>query len=73
MSQIKKSDKNKLVAELEKGYKEMADINLELAQMCLEADNESLSLCEEKLTECEQIDCETRRYLLRRFKPGCRK
>ena len=49
MSQIKKSDKNKL----EKGYKEMADINLELAQMCLEADNESLSLCEEKLTECE--------------------
>ncbi|MBD9026058.1 MAG: hypothetical protein EGR09_04150 [Clostridiales bacterium] len=53
LSQIKKSDKNKLVAELEKGYKEMADINLELAQMCLEADNESLSLCEEKLTECE--------------------
>ena len=53
MSQIKKSDKNKLVAELEKGYKEMADINLELAHMCLEADNESLSLCEEKLTECE--------------------
>ena len=52
LSQIKKSDKNKLVAELEKGYKEMADINLELAQMCLEADNESLSLCEEKLTEC---------------------
>ena len=58
MSQIKKSDKNKLVAELEKGYKEMADINLELAQMCLEADNESLSLCEEKLTECEYIDCD---------------
>lgn len=53
MSQIKKSDKNKLVAELEKGYKEMADINLELAQMCFEADNESLSLCEEKPTECE--------------------
>jgi len=46
LSQIKKSDKNKLVAELEKGYKEMADINLELAQMCLEADNESLSLCD---------------------------
>jgi len=53
LSHIKKSDENKLVAELEKGYKEMADINLELAQMCLEADNESLSLCEEKLTECE--------------------
>ena len=53
MSQIKKSDKNKIVAELENGYKEMAYINLELAQMCLEADNESLSLCEEKPTECE--------------------
>ena len=53
LSQIKKSDENKLVAELENGYKKMADLNLELAQMCLEADNESLSLCEEKLTECE--------------------
>ena len=55
MSQIKKSDENKLVAELEKGYKEMADINLELAQMCLEADNESLSLCEEKLSVSKLI------------------
>ena len=53
MSQIKKSDENKLVAELEKGYKEMADINLELAQTCFEADNDCLKHCEEKLTECE--------------------
>ena len=52
MSHNKISDEM-LKKELEKGYKEMADINLELAQMCLEADNESLSLCEEKLTECE--------------------
>ena len=53
MSQIKKTDKNELLKKLENGYKEMADINLEIAEMCLEADNESLSLCEEKLTECE--------------------
>ncbi len=53
MSQIKRAEKNELIEKLKKGYKEMADINLELAQTCLEADNESLSLCEEKLTECE--------------------
>ena len=53
MSQIKKTDKKELIKMLENGYKEMADINLEIAEMCLEADNESLSLCEEKLTECE--------------------
>ena len=53
LSQIKKNSRNKIIEQLEKGYKEMADINLEIAQMCLEADNESLSLCEEKLTECE--------------------
>ena len=53
MSQIKKTDKKELIKMLENGYKEMANINLEIAEMCLEADNESLSLCEEKLTECE--------------------
>ena len=53
MSQIKKNSRNKIIEQLEKGYKAMADINLEIAQMCLEADNESLSLCEEKLTECD--------------------
>lgn len=53
LSRIKNIDKEALIKQLEKGYKEMSDINLELAQACLEADNESLSLCEEKLTECE--------------------
>ncbi len=53
MSHVKNKDRNELRKQLEKGYKEMAQINLDLAQMCLEADNESLSLCEEKLTECE--------------------
>ena len=53
LSRIKNINKEALIKQLEKGYKEMSEINLELAQMCLEADNESLSLCEEKLTECE--------------------
>ncbi len=53
MSRLRKAEKELLIKQLEKGYKEMADINLELAQTCLESDNESLSLCEEKLTECE--------------------
>ncbi|HAL63018.1 MAG TPA: hypothetical protein DCO93_01080 [Clostridiales bacterium] len=38
---------------LKDGYKKTAKTNLFLAEMCLEADNEALSACEEKLTECE--------------------
>ena len=38
---------------LKKGYKEMGSINLSLAEMCFEAESESLRLYEEKLTECE--------------------
>ena len=38
---------------LKNGYKEMALINLSLAEMCLDADNDTLRQYEEKLTECE--------------------
>ena len=38
---------------LKDGYKRAGKTNLFLAEMCLEADNEALSVCEEKLTECE--------------------
>lgn len=38
---------------LKKGYAEMALINLDIAQMCFDADNEVFRQCEEKLTECE--------------------
>lgn len=38
---------------LKNGYKMMAEENLFIARMCLKADNEALSVCEEKLTECE--------------------
>ena len=51
MSHNSKAD-DKLIKQLESGYKEMSEINLKLAQECLEADNECLSQCEEKLTEC---------------------
>lgn len=45
--------KAEIERQLEKGYKEMAEINLKIAEECLETDNECLSQCEEKLTECE--------------------
>ena len=69
MSQLKKvlfkltlvnSGKNKSVCvglirdqKLKKGYDEMAFLNLTLAEMSLDSDNEALWKCEEKLTECE--------------------
>ena len=69
MSQLKKvlfkltlvnSGKNKSVfvglirdQKLKKGYDEMAFLNLSLAEMSLESDNDALWKCEEKLTECE--------------------
>jgi hypothetical protein len=51
LSKIRKDfERNEL---LKQGYKEMASLNLSLAQMCFEADNDALYCCEEKLTECE--------------------
>lgn len=38
---------------LKNGYIKMSAENLFLAEMCLKADNEALSVCEEKLTESE--------------------
>lgn len=35
------------------GYKEFAEFNTMYAEMCLEADNEALASCEEKLSESE--------------------
>lgn len=61
---FKKSEKNQYnlislvkkynrINSLRKGYAEMASLNLSIAQMCFEADNEVFRQCEEKLTECE--------------------
>ena len=54
ISALKKSIKIKFDEEqLKKGYEEMSEINLGLAKMCLEADNEALEEGERYLTECE--------------------
>ena len=39
--------------ELKKGYAQMADINIEIAELCLTADNIQQQSYEEKLAECE--------------------
>ena len=39
--------------ELKKGYEEMGEINLGLAELSLEAENEALLKAEHYLTECE--------------------
>ena len=38
---------------LKEGYKGMAEINIEIAEFCLEADNIQQQSYEEKLAECE--------------------
>lgn len=39
---------------MKKGYQEMAEINLKLAEMCLEVDNEQNQKYEERLGELER-------------------
>lgn len=45
--------KSKIREELKNGYIEMAHINLSIAEMCFEADNDTQLCYEEKLSECE--------------------
>lgn len=53
MSHITVEEKQELLRQLEKGYKNMAEINLELAEEGVKSDNESLKLREDDLTECD--------------------
>ena len=46
-------EKKKVYEQLKKGYREMAALNLELAEECLEAGNNCQFEYEEKLSECE--------------------
>ena len=46
---VRQQNKRKLREDMELGYRQMAEINLELSQFCLEADNETLNRYEEKL------------------------
>ncbi len=51
---IKKNKKKKKnEALLKKGYEELGEMNLGLAEMCLEADNQALCVTERNLTESE--------------------
>ncbi|MBO5454352.1 MAG: hypothetical protein J6A69_10410 [Clostridia bacterium] len=54
---VGKEKKKNYKEELKKGYLEMAQINSAYAEMCLDADNECLSACEEKLSESELSGC----------------
>lgn len=45
--------KQSAAEQMKKGYQEMADINLNIARMCFDADERELSAYEEKLAECE--------------------
>ena len=45
--------KEKRRLKMETGYAEMGEINLEIAEGCLSADNAALKKYEEKLSECE--------------------
>ena len=49
---VKKEEK-KLRQELKTGDTEMGKLNLKLAEICFDADQESLDRYEEKLAECE--------------------
>lgn len=50
LSERKKRARNE---ELKKGYQEMAELNLSLAETFFNAEEEALSVLEEKLAECE--------------------
>jgi len=39
--------------QMKKGYQEMASLNLSIAQMCFDAEEEAILAYEEKLAECE--------------------
>ncbi len=50
---LREKKKQTVTEHMKKGYQEMADINLNIAQMCFDADEQALSAYEEKLAECE--------------------
>ncbi len=50
---IKEKKRISLRTQMEKGYQEMAEINLAVSEMYFDAENEAFSALEEKLAECE--------------------
>lgn len=50
---LNQKKRDKMHERMKKGYAEMGEINLEIAEGCLSADNAALKKYEEKLSECE--------------------
>jgi CopG family transcriptional regulator/antitoxin EndoAI len=50
---LREQQLNGIREQLKKGYLEMGGINLSLAEMCFETDNETQQMYEEKLSESE--------------------
>ena len=48
-----KKETKRTQQELKQGYTEMGKLNLKLAEICFDADQETLDRYEEKLAECE--------------------
>jgi CopG family transcriptional regulator/antitoxin EndoAI len=51
---IREKRKIEMRDRMKKGYQEMAEINIMLAEMCFEADNDQQAVYEERLRELEQ-------------------
>ncbi len=51
---IREKRKIEMRDRMKKGYKDMAEINARLAEMCFEADNEQQQIYEERLKELER-------------------
>lgn len=50
---IKERKRAELVSKLRRGYEEMAEINLDIAEMCISADEQQQLSYEAKLLECD--------------------
>lgn len=50
---IREKKKLEMRDNMKKGYQDMAEINLKLAEICVEADNEIQKKYEDRLAECE--------------------
>ena len=50
---LKEQKKSRQLQQMKTGYREMADINLELAEICFLADCQQAESYEEKLAECD--------------------
>ena len=53
-SYLKSSKEGRIREKLKKGYLNMAQVNLSIANMCISADSEQLEAYEEKLAESEK-------------------